>query len=361
MNHSSHSVSRSQKLRYGAAACIMALSMGLAACGGNSAIDAPPTDVETEMLRAVEDNSAGVSGTSLIHDQTADTNMTVYLKDRNGYLAPVSYKLEAQDSESLAKAGLDLLIEGNPNTATLPLGFSATLPKGTSVKHVTIDPEQKLAVVEFSGQFKQYSAEQERRILESVTWTLTSMKDVQQVQLWMDSQKLTEMPVGGIPLDSNLTRSLGINLEIADNVSYMNSMPVMVYFTSLTLDGKSYYIPVTRLVDPSDDLVKTALEQIIEGPQDKKAMSMVATEGTQIKHAERNGDTVTVELSDNMFEKGDKIPSDLLKSVVLTLTELPDVSKVQITMNGMKDIIGTDDKDYSQPVTRPSVNQASKG
>jgi len=341
---------------------MVAMSVFLSACGGDNAIDAPPHDVEQEMLRAVEGNPSGVSGgTSLSNEQESPSNLTVYLKDHHGYLAPVSYNIEAADPAALAKAGLDLLVEGSVSASQVPQGFSATLPKGTSVQNVTINPEQKVAVVEFSKQFQQYEPEQERRILESITWTLTSIADVEQVQLWMDSQKLTEMPVNGTPLDSNLTRNYGINLEKQDNVSYLNSMPVLVYFTSLTTDGKTYYVPVTRLIEPTDDVAQAALQQLIAGPQNMKAMSRVMTEETKINKLDIEGDTMIVDLGDSMFDEESMIPVDLLKSVVLSLTELPDVEKVKISINGRTDIKGMDSKDYSEPVSRPVVNQALKG
>lgn len=360
MNKSPYSNKRYHKLRYGAAACILALSMGLAACGGEGAIDAPPSDVEADMIRAVEGNSSPVSETSIVNDAEQASNITVYATDRHGYLAPVSYNFVANDTSTLAKMGLNMLVQDDATASQLPEGFSTTLPAGTAVKQVTIQPEQKLAIVEFNKQFGQYKPEEERRVLESITWTLTSIADVNQVQLWMDSERLTTMPVNGTPIDKNLTRNLGINLEKAADVNYLNSMPVMVYFTALTMDGKAYYVPVTRLVEPSDNAVQSALEQLIKGPQDTKLLNKVATDATVVTSVAVQGDTVAVDLSDSMWAEGDQIPSDLLKSVVLTLTELPNIAKVQVSINRKTDIVGNDGRDYSQPVTRPVVNQALK-
>ncbi|MCG7410146.1 GerMN domain-containing protein [Paenibacillus sp. ACRRX] len=349
--------------RLGVLACTLILSTGLAACGGEGAIDAPPPDVETQMLRQAEGQAVtDVNSTGqLTDDAAAQANMFVYLKDRHGYLAPIAYHWQAKDEAALAKTALEMLIDGGVYANKLPAGFKTTLPKGTRITNLSLKPEQKLAVVEFSDEFKNYEAVQERSILESIAWTLTSLPNVKEVQLWMNSKKLTEMPVDRTPVDTHITRSLGINLEKGESVNYLKSMPVMLYFTSLTEDGKSYYIPVTRLIEPSENPVEAALQQIIQGPQDKKAMSMVATEATKIKNIEHTKDTVTVDLVDSMFEKGDKVPADLLKSVVLSLTELPNVGKVQIRMNGAADIQGTDNKDYSKPVTRPIVNPMWKG
>lgn len=360
MNNLSYPNKRYHKLRCGAAACILALSMGLAACGGEGAIDAPPSDVEADMIRAVEGDSSPVTGTSIVNDVEQPSNITVYATDRHGYLAPVSYNFVADDVSTLVKMGLNMLVQDDATASQLPEGFHATLPAGTAVKQVTIQPDQKLAIVEFNEQFGQYKPEEERRVLESITWTLTSVADINQVQLWMDSERLTTMPVSGTPIDQNITRNVGINIEKAADVNYLNSMPVLVYFTSLTLDGKAYYVPITRLIEPSDHPVQSAMEQLIKGPQDTKLLNKVATDATEITSIALNGDTAEVSLNDSMWAEGDQIPSDLLKSVVLTLTELPNIEKVQVRINGNTDIVGNDGIDYSQPVSRPVVNQALK-
>ncbi|WP_195572287.1 GerMN domain-containing protein [Paenibacillus sp. 1001270B_150601_E10] len=364
MKKTSNQNTRRNRYRIGILACTLVLTAGLTACGGESAIDQPPTDIENQMLQAVDGNpvtTKNTSGEQVDGNEEANANLTVYLKDRYGYLAPVSYQWGDKDTEGLANAAVTLLTEGSTEAGRLPTGFTATLPKGTQVKNMTFNPEQKLVVLELSKEFANYAPEDERSIMESLTWTLTSLPDVEQVQLWMDSKKLTEMPVGHTPLDTNLTRHTGINLEKDDTVSYYRSMPVQLYFTSLTEEGKTYYIPITRLVEPSDDIVTATINELIEGPHNKTAMSMVATDQTKISKIEHKEDSLVVHLSDPMFEQGDKVPADLLKSVIFSLTELSDVDKVQITMNGQTDILGSDDIDYSKPVTRPSVNPMIKG
>ncbi|WP_084509033.1 GerMN domain-containing protein [Paenibacillus assamensis] len=363
MNHVSTSVSsRSRLSRLGMLAGLLTVTVGLTACGGESAIDAPPLDVEMQMLQQIENNASGVQGTSLrIGDEQAKPNMTVYARDRYGYLAPIGYQWNAKTSDELAKAALELLIEGGSHAAKLPSDFKATIPKGTKVTQLSIKPEQQLAIVEFSDEFHQYKTEDERKVLESIVWTLTSLPDVKHVQLWMNGERLSAMPVGDTPIDGRLSRSFGINLERADGVSDMYSTPVTLYFTALTEKGKAYYVPITRLITPSNDPLTSTLEQMVAGPLNANQLSRVLTENTKIGKIEHKGDLVTVNLEDTMFEQGDKVPSELIKAVVLSLTERPDIGKVQVLVNGVKDITGTDNKNYSEPVSRVEAAPVWKG
>ncbi|TQR42093.1 GerMN domain-containing protein [Paenibacillus popilliae] len=350
---------RTLYFRQGVLAAVLTLPLLLTACNGTSgAIDPPPADVEAKMMTAADGKSELTVNPMDAAQQQA--NMTIYAQDRHGYLAPISYQWNSEDPAVVAQASLEMLVKDGVHKGMLPPGFTATLPKGTSLK-VTLKPEQKTAFVELSKEFATYDKNDERKVMESITWTLTSLPNVDQVQLWMDSKKLSEMPVDHTPMDTPLSRQLGINLEKDLSVNYLRSMPVTLYFSSYSEEGKAYFIPVTRLVEPSSDSVRATLEQMISGPLNKKAMNMVMTKETKINDITSNGDTLTVDLADTMFEKGDQVPAELVKAVVLSLTERQGVKKVQLKINGNMDIQGTDKINYSEPVTRPVVNMAWKG
>ncbi|EPY07747.1 lipoprotein LpqB [Paenibacillus alvei TS-15] len=350
---------RTQYFRQGVLAAVLTLPLLLTACNGTSgAIDPPPADVEAKMMTAADGKRGiNVNPTDAAQQQA---NMTIYAQDRHGYLAPISYQWNSEDPAVVAQASLEMLVKDGVHKGMLPPGFTATLPKGTSLK-VTLKSEQKTAFVELSKEFAGYDKNDERKLMESITWTLTSLPNVDQVQLWMDSKKLSEMPVDHTPMDTPLSRQLGINLEKDLSVNYLRSMPVTLYFSSYSEEGKAYFIPVTRLVEPSSDPVRATLEQMISGPLNKKAMNMVMTKETKINDIAADGETLTVDLADTMFEKGDQVPAELVKAVVLSLTERQGVKKVQLKINGNMDIQGTDKINYSEPVTRPVVNMAWKG
>ncbi len=94
--------------------------------------------------------------------------------------------------------------------------------------------------------------------MESLTWTLTDRPDIKNVQIWMDGKRLNEMPVDGTPLDHPLTRAVGINLEVGQGATPLDSSPVTVYFSSSSPAGVQYYVPVTRLVNPEKDRISRA-------------------------------------------------------------------------------------------------------
>ncbi len=345
---------KGSKIRGISAAGLLAVPVLLSGCslfGSQSSmdIDKPPAAVEQQMLNMTDGGSATTNKTEQTGPKT-----TVYLANEKGLLAPVSLGIpEAKDTDNMKQA-LQALVTGGTYAKYVPKGFSGVLPKGTEINSVTVDKEQKLAVVEFNSAINKYNAPDERKIVEAVTWTLTGFSGVQKVQFMVDGQALTEMPLKGTPLNQPLSRSFGINLQKADGASLTNSTPVTVYFSTLSEDGVSYYVPVTRLVQPGQDKLKAALNELIHGPQQNDGLEQVMTDGTTVNSVKTAKDgTVTVSLKDDMFEKDEKIPNELLQSVVLTIAENAGNPKVKIDMNEETKVIGFDNQDYSKPVSRP--------
>lgn len=293
--------------------------------------------------------------------QGDQSQMTLYLRDRNGLLAPVTVMATLGQDEKPAQKALEMMVDGSAYASEIPDGFSAVLPKGTTIKQLTLIPDQKEAVVDFSKEFAGYTAADERKIVEAVTWTLTGMADIQNVKIWMEGKELTSMPVDALPIDGPLTRAVGINLEAVDGVDYSNSAPVTIYFSALSPDNVPYYVPVTRLVNRSSNRAKTAIEQLISGPIGNVPLTGVMTPDVVVKNVTKAKDVVTVELQDDGYQAGQPEPAEMLQAVVLSLTENTGLSKVQVKLNGKSDFVDTNNQSYSEPVSRPVDVFAFKG
>lgn len=354
------------------AVCLLAVPLALSGCGlfgsESASIDAPPPEIEAQMLQtgdntnldsgvfapvAQEDTQTTVKDNAKTSQAaTSGDRTTVYLENGNGLLAPVSLSLPKSKDSSALKSSLMALVSKGEYASSLPEGFQGVLPAGTEVTSVTVD-KSNLAVVEFNSEFNNYNPLEERKILEAITWTLTGQEDIQGVQLWVDGKKLTEMPLQGTPLDRPLSRTMGINLP-KQGPLLMNSSAVTVYFSTTSPDGNQYYVPVTRFVPAGQEQLTAALNELIAGPESGNGLEMVMTQGTVLDSVEagQNG-VVTVSLTDDMFADGKDVPAEMLESVVLTVAQNADDALVQIRLNGKQSITDSDNVDYSKPVSAP--------
>ncbi|AWB45786.1 hypothetical protein DCC85_17400 [Paenibacillus sp. CAA11] len=339
-------------LRPAATAGILALLLSGCSFPGASPsaqIDPPPADVEAQMLSGLEDQ---------VHLELSakdETLTTVYVSNGQGLLVPVAIPLSSSQKDKRTLA-LQALVKNGPYQTKLPAGFTAVLPEGTEVQSLTVKEDEKLAVVEFTKPFAGYEAKDERKIIEAITWTLTSDPQVQNVEIWVEGQRLNEMPVDHTPLAHPLNRSAGINLELDQNVSLAQTRPVTLYFTATSSSGDPYFVPVTRLVPAGGDPVQAALGELLRGPLGENGLEEVLTTGAKLESVKTSKEgVVTVSLKDEMFENGDKLPAQMLQSVVLTVTENAKGSKVRIQLNGSEEVIGSDNQRYSDPVSKPAV------
>jgi germination protein M len=335
---------------------ILATGCGLISQDTKGEIDPPQ---QTDATGAVDGTN---TGQAVVTGQDDDSNLTVYLEDRNGYLAPVSLKTTLTENavDEAGKKALEIMVDGGSMASQLPEDFRAVIPKGTEVKSLHIDPKTQLATVEFGGTFNDYPATDERTIVEAITWTLTAM-GAKGVELWYEGAKLSEMPQDSFPLDEPLTRSVGINLEAADGVNYSNSTPVTLYFSSQTTNDEQYYVPVTRLINRTEETAaQAALEQLITGPLNTKDLISVLTNDVEVTNIKQQDDTVMVDLKDQAYEEGLPAPAEMLEAIVLSVTENTGADKVQITLNGQK-VTDENNVSYSEPVSRPHHVNAIKG
>ncbi len=321
---------------------VAALSLLLAGCGKDepaAPIDPPPTSIE-------EGEQAGEEPTAQVEESR---QVTLYYEDANGYVAPVTMNVPTRID--VARQSLEFMVEDGPGDAMLPEGFRALLPKGTQVLGMHIDQEQKLAIVDFSEEFTSYNTQDERKMLEAITWTLTDFSNIDKVEIRVAGKKLKEMPVAGTPLDEPLSRAMGVNLERETGVNLSQSMPVTLYFQN-QVDEYTYYVPVTRLIDRSENVAMSTVEQLISGPNAKSLASVILPD-VQIRDIQQSDDLITVNLSEDVLGMENKVPAETMQSMVLSLTESTGIEHVQFKVEGTEQVSGTDEVNYSKPVSRP--------
>lgn len=296
--------------------------------------------------------------------EAAETEGTVktelYLIDKNGYV--VSQTLNLPKTTSVAKQALEHLVDNGPVSEILPNGFRAVLPADTDV---SVDVKKDgTAVVNFSKEFKNYQPEDEQRILDAVTWTLTQFDSIKKVKLKMNGHELNEMPVNGTPISENLSRTSGINMDTSNVMDIMNTRPVTVYYIGGD-EGAYYYVPVTRRVSNTIETnIEAAVMELAKGPSSSSLDSDFLNKVQLVDKPKVENGTAVLNFNDAVYgsykEEEKVISQHLLDALVLTLTEQEGIDKVSIQVNGKAELVKEDGKKLTEPVTRPQkVNTGS--
>jgi germination protein M len=323
-------------------------------------IDPPKEVTYTDDNKEVKEEAA--TSTEQKATDEAEVSGTIktelYLIDKNGYV--VSQTLDLPKTESVATQALQYLVQDGPITEMLPNGFQAVLPADTKV---SVNVKDKVATVDFSNEFKNYKAEDELRILQSITWTLTQFDTIDKVKLTLNGHPLEEMPVNGTPISEELTRADGINTDTSSVADITNTKPVTVYYVGGESDNY-YYVPVTKRVNNKvENNVDAVIKELVKGPG--VASNLVNEFRPDVKLLDKpkiEDGVLSLNFNESIYHSFDKkiISQSVLESLVLSLTEQKEIESVAITVNGKAELVNEEGEKVSEPVTRPEkVNTGS--
>lgn len=339
---------------------VIVSSVLLSGCGLLGGDKKEKIDPPQELTYTEEGASVETTGTDTEGEEAVEsTIMTeLYLLDKNGYVVPQTFPLPKTDS--VAKQALEHLVQNGPVTELLPNGFAAVLPADTSM---TVNIKDKVATVDFSKEFKNYQPEDEMKILEAVTWTLTQFDSIDQVKLQLNGHELTEMPVNGTPISKALTRANGINLDTTDVVDITNTKAVTVYYLGGE-EGSYYYVPVTRRVSNKvENNITAVVNELVKGPSyTSNLLTDFLPDVKLLEDPKVENGKVTLNFNESVYGSFEEkiISQHLLSSLVLSLTEQTGIESVAVTVDGKAELVNENGESLSEPVTRPeNVNTGS--
>lgn len=344
--------------------CTIVCTAVLAGCGiGGSKTSTEQIDPPKEVTyKDQEGASTKTEPTAKQGEKNEAVNRELYLVDKNGYVVPQTLAIPTPQDNAVIKQALQYLVKEGPVTGMLPNGFEAVLPADTEVNGV--DVKDGVAIADFSEEFKNYKKDEERRIVEAVTWTLTQFKEVKQVKFRINGKDLTAMPVNKTPIGNGISRADGINFDDEQVADITNTKPVTLYFLAQTNKQTYYYVPVTRRIANSEkNELAAVVKELVKGPSPQSMLSSDLNHDVKLLGEPKyeNG-KVTLNFNENIYGSPDKniISTYVLNSLVLSLTEQEGINSVSIEVNGKPDIVDEQGQKLTKPVTRPqNVNTGS--
>lgn len=276
----------------------------------------------------------------------------VYLIDASGMVVPQT--LELPKTESAAMQALEYLVKDGPVTELLPNGFQAVLPAGTEIFGLNLQEDGTL-IVDVSEEFKNYEAEEELKILQAMTHTLTQFDSVDRIKLWINGENLDEMPVNGTPISEGYSKNNGINIYAKDQPSLMHSKVVTVYYPKQHND-EFYFVPMTQYInDTNEDVFSSIVEALMEGPTfELETMDVFNDHVALVNKPVLQEGVLQLEFSQAILKDEEKavIADDVVETLVRTLTEQEDVEAVEIKVENTEKVVNENGTTYDQPVTK---------
>ncbi|SET43446.1 germination protein M [Oceanobacillus limi] len=321
---------------------------------------------EAEAVDSTEDLTSSIQS----EDEEAESSEAaktvereLYLLDANGMVASQTVELPVLDSKEVATQVLEYLVKDGPVSNILPDGFQAVLPAGTEILGLRLQEEDGTLIVDVSEEFKEYEAEDEVRILEAMTYTLTQFDNVENVKLWINGHEQEVMPVNGTPVADGYTRANGINVIESDNIDLINSQAVTMYFPA-EYNENQYFVPVTQHVKVENgDELQAITDSLVNGPGYVSNLMQVFNSETELVETPTLKDGVLeLVFNENVLQDTDNsvISDEVMETLVRTFTDQRDVEAVNVRVENVEQLANEDGEVYTEPVTKDSFIQTEK-
>lgn len=239
---------------------------------------------------------------------------TVYLLDSNDYVARVLISASNDSIISKATSLIDALTIGGKKENVIPNGFRSIIPSGTKV--IDIELEDGVLVINFSKDILDIDKKYEDKMIESLTYTLTSINGIDGIKLLVDGKELKKLPNSNKLLPTFLDKSYGIN-KIYEITNVGNIDSYTVYFVNSVNDNK-YYIPVTKYVnDYKQDKIRIIIDELASSFTYQSNLSSFLNENTKLLNYEVIDKQIKLNFNDMIFS--DITNNDILEEVVYTI------------------------------------------
>lgn len=191
--------------------------------------------------------------------RVSELTMPLYIKDQNNYVARTNIiKKGDNDIEYI----INLLTKGSLYENYLPVNFEPLIPENTKLLNYSLN--DKVLKLNFSKEFLLVKENDEEKMIESLIYSLCELKTIDKILIYVENEKLNELPNSKIKLPVSLDKSYGIN-KVYDIKSFKNVTKTTVYYASKT-DDLTYYIPITKITNNDANAVEIIVKELKTSP-----------------------------------------------------------------------------------------------
>ena len=231
----------------------------------------------------------------------------IYLLDNYNFISRT--KISVNKEDPLTKS-IDLIegltIDGKKQDI-IPNGFKSLLPEGTKVLDIKLD--NGLLSIDFSKEFLNIKASLEEKLIEALTYTLTSVSGIDKIEIKVEGQKLENLPHSKKKLPEYLDKSYGINKKY--ELTNLSNIDTYTVYYVLNYNDNIYDTPVTKYVNnEKQDKVKVIIDEL---------STSLTYESNLMSYLDENVKLLDYEIVDKTIKLNfnDLILSDITNNVIL--------------------------------------------
>ena len=236
----------------------------------------------------------------------------IYMLDNNNYVSEVLHEINADTLIDKLRCKLESITNSEENKIK---NFKGLIPANTKV--LSIDVKDKVCTVDFSKELLGVSALVEEKMIESIVYTLTSIKGIDKIKIQVDSSPLTKLPNSKEQLPEELDKNYGIN-KTYDLVTTNNIISYTTYYVN-KYNNNEYYVPVTKYINNKDnDIIKIIIKELSSSPIYETNLMSYLNAGAVLEDYELLDNNLKLNFNELLLNDINK--KNLLEEVIYTIS-----------------------------------------
>lgn len=269
-----------------------------------------------------------------------ENSSTIFLLDENNYLAKTSINIDDNNIKLKAKKLLLALINDEKYQDMIPNGFKSIIPSSTKILNIYY--KDNVIKVDFSDDLLNVDKQFEEKIIEDIVYTLTSIKDIKYVIIYINGEILTKLPKNNITIPATLDRNFGINKEY-NITSNKDIKKTTVYYINKYNDNY-YYVPVTKINNSDKQKAEIIIDELKYNNVYNTHLMSFLNNDVKIINVDYTDKTLSIELNDKIFDNNtNKVLDEVIDTICLSLNDNYDINEILFKVDN-KEIYKSDTK-----------------
>lgn len=278
-----------------------------------------------------EDNTLENIKQNLEYVNSEVTTQEIYLLNNHNMLAKTKVVVENKETEKLSKEIIEVLIEGGIGENKIPSGFKSFLPADTKI--VSVKYENNLLKINFSKELLNINKEYEEKMIEAITYSLTSIENIDNIIIYVDNIILSKLPQTNKILPSTLNRDYGINKQY--ELETLNDITSVTIYYIDSYNDEYYYVPVTKYVNDDREKIRIVIDELTSSPIYNTNLMSFLNSNTKLLEVEQTIDTLDLTFNSYIFNNLEekKILEEVIYTICLSIRDNYDVNEVIINVD----------------------------
>ena len=260
---------------------------------------------------------------------------SIYLLDNKNMITKTETIIkDTSDSLTKAKQVINSLIINSNNSKYNSTNFKELIPENTKIN--SIDLKDNILKINFNENFLKVAKNDEEKMIESLIYSLTEIKDINGIMLFVNNELLTKLPNSNKELPKILDRKYGIN-KIYDIDDIKNITKTTVYYIS-EYNNKKYYTPVTFINNDSKDKIEIIIDKLKSSPINQTNLMSYLASSAELLDYEITEKTINLSFNNSIFDNfTDKnILEEVKYTIGLSILENYNVNNVIFNVDNKK-------------------------